>query len=128
MRRVTILFLLAWAASGCGGDKSSGGNNNDPLCECGNGVIECEEACDDGEANSDTEPDACRTNCIRAGCGDGIADTGEECDGEDLRLTICADIGYNHMLGPFQTQVRIRLHWRSSQFTPRSQNAQFTPV
>ncbi|MCB9736818.1 MAG: hypothetical protein H6745_29920 [Deltaproteobacteria bacterium] len=30
--------------------------------------------------NSDSEPDACRTDCAAAGCGDGVVDTGEACD------------------------------------------------
>lgn len=48
---------------------------------CGDGVVfgACEQ-CDDGPANSDTEPDACRTSCTSASCGDGVVDTGEECD------------------------------------------------
>ena len=51
------------------------------LAVCGDGVRSptC-EACDDGPGNSDTLPDACRTNCRRAGCGDGVLDTGEACD------------------------------------------------
>ena len=42
------------------------------------------EECDDGVDNSDTEPDACRTDCIAAGCGDGVHDTDEGCDDGDL--------------------------------------------
>src|SRR5690606_28154113 len=48
--------------------------------ECGDGVVEGREECDDGEDNSDTEVDACRTNCRMAYCGDGVIDTGEVCD------------------------------------------------
>jgi len=47
---------------------------------CGNGQLDGGEECDDGSANSDTLPDACRTSCVEAFCGDGVVDTGEECD------------------------------------------------
>ncbi|TNF25337.1 MAG: hypothetical protein EP329_23210, partial [Deltaproteobacteria bacterium] len=53
---------------------------------CGNGNLEAPEQCDDGTDtgqpayNSDTLPDACRTNCLLAYCGDGVTDTGEQCD------------------------------------------------
>jgi cysteine-rich repeat protein len=43
-------------------------------------AAETEESCDTGAENTDTEPDACRTNCMPARCGDGTLDTGEECD------------------------------------------------
>ena len=48
---------------------------------CGDGAVapHCEQ-CDDGPSNSDTTPDACRTDCRRAHCGDGTLDSGEECD------------------------------------------------
>jgi cysteine-rich repeat protein len=42
------------------------------------------EQCDDGLGNSDTVPDACRTSCERARCGDGVTDSGEECDDANL--------------------------------------------
>ncbi|MBW2977531.1 hypothetical protein KY331_01680 [Candidatus Woesearchaeota archaeon] len=47
---------------------------------CNNGIIEGNEECDDGGDNSDTRPDACRTDCVWYHCGDGVTDTGEECD------------------------------------------------
>ena len=47
---------------------------------CGNGTIDPGEQCDDGPDNSDTDPDACRTNCMNPHCGDGVVDTGEQCD------------------------------------------------
>ena len=50
------------------------------LSQCGNGALEAGEQCDDGNANSDTVADACRTNCQSAHCGDGVPDTGEACD------------------------------------------------
>jgi MYXO-CTERM domain-containing protein len=48
---------------------------------CGDGDINTsDEDCDDGVDNSDTEPDACRLDCQVAVCGDGVVDTGEQCD------------------------------------------------
>ncbi len=47
---------------------------------CGNGVPEDGEECDDGVANSDTTPDACRIDCTNPICGDDVQDSGEECD------------------------------------------------
>ncbi len=48
---------------------------------CGDGARHdlC-EICDAGAANSDTTPDACRTDCRPAHCGDGTIDTAEDCD------------------------------------------------
>ncbi len=44
---------------------------------CGDGLIDAEagESCDDGARNSDTRPNACRTDCTLPVCGDGIVDT-----------------------------------------------------
>jgi MYXO-CTERM domain-containing protein len=50
----------------------------EPLC--GNGRVDPQEECDNGSANHDTQPGACRTTCVRAKCGDQIVDPGEECD------------------------------------------------
>ena len=47
---------------------------------CGDGIVDVDEECDDGEANSDTGPDACRTDCFAAHCGDEVMDSGEDCD------------------------------------------------
>jgi MYXO-CTERM domain-containing protein len=47
---------------------------------CGNGQPDQQEQCDDGPSNSDTLPDACRTDCTRAHCGDAVVDSGEQCD------------------------------------------------
>ena len=48
---------------------------------CGNGIVEAGEDCDFGTANSDTEPDSCRSDCTFAGCGDGVVDTGRNATG-----------------------------------------------
>ena len=50
--------------------------------ECGDGVVDTGEACDEGAQNSDVVPDACRSDCSRPRCGDGVVDMthGEGCD------------------------------------------------
>ena len=48
--------------------------------ECGNGVLEAGEDCDDGIGNSDSTRDACRTDCTAPSCGDSVTDSGEQCD------------------------------------------------
>lgn len=51
---------------------------------CGDGIFSpVDEECDDGEENSDVTPDACRTDCRLPFCGDGVTDTGEDCDDGD---------------------------------------------
>jgi len=47
---------------------------------CGDGTVDQGEECDNGDANSDTVPNACRTDCLQPWCGDTVHDTGEECD------------------------------------------------
>lgn len=47
---------------------------------CGDGLRRGPEQCDNGGANSDSAPDACRTNCRVAFCGDGVEDAAEVCD------------------------------------------------
>jgi cysteine-rich repeat protein len=47
---------------------------------CGDGRREGVEECDDGSQNSDSRPDACRTDCTKARCGDDVKDSREECD------------------------------------------------
>ena len=51
----------------------------DPVT-CGNGSLDPGEACDDGAGNSDSVPDACRTDCTLPTCGEGTLDNGEACD------------------------------------------------
>ncbi len=47
---------------------------------CGDGIEDDDEECDDGAANSDSVPDACRTTCVTSWCGDRVVDGDEECD------------------------------------------------
>ncbi|MEL6759037.1 MAG: choice-of-anchor V domain-containing protein, partial [Myxococcota bacterium] len=67
------------------GNTNDDGNGCGPTClrvnDCGNSIVEpAFETCDDGSGNSDTQPDACRSDCQQAYCGDGVIDTGEACD------------------------------------------------
>lgn len=63
-----------------------GGNQNTcnlPACnwECGDGVVDFNEECDDGNNINDDEcSNACTTNTPDPSCGDGNLDAGEECD------------------------------------------------
>lgn len=98
MRRAVItLSILAFASyMGCGPRGSNTG------AECGNGILEGTEECDDGEMNSDTRPGACRTDCTLFICGDGVMDPGEACDGSDLGGMTCASVGlFGGILGCF---------------------------
>ncbi len=79
-------YYLAWAGddgAGVGGDFRDEFGLADItirlLNVCGNGLVEKDEACDEGLANSDTG--ACTSTCVEAACGDGLVQEGvEECD------------------------------------------------
>ncbi|MCA9657667.1 MAG: hypothetical protein KC486_04945 [Myxococcales bacterium] len=48
---------------------------------CGDGIVEGDEACDDGEANEDGLYGGCTTACaLGPRCGDGLINGGEACD------------------------------------------------
>ncbi|MGB1013186.1 MAG: DUF4215 domain-containing protein [Nannocystaceae bacterium] len=55
---------------------------------CGNGVVEGNEACDDG---NDVETDECLNTCEAAACGDGVVQEGvEDCDdANDVETDTC---------------------------------------
>ena len=90
MKRAALLavgILLVFGACGDddGGQNQSdaGANNNNQAGVCGDGELNSGEECDDGAANSDSSPDACRTDCRNPFCGDGVADSNEDCDDGD---------------------------------------------
>ncbi|MFH2010663.1 MAG: hypothetical protein ABI333_28940 [bacterium] len=105
---LTTVAVLGLLAAACGPSNTVAGNDNNNTNEtgnqnngngnyippgCGNGELDQGEYCDHGALNSDTAPDACRLNCTLAGCGDGVADSFEECDGPDLGGLDCTDFG-----------------------------------
>lgn len=59
--------------------ESSGTDTGMPAPECGNGVVEDNEACDDGNPINE---DMCKNDCTAAVCGDGYVqdEIGEACD------------------------------------------------
>ncbi|MCF7844836.1 MAG: DUF4215 domain-containing protein [Kiritimatiellales bacterium] len=78
-----------------------GDNDNLDICDnqckvpkCGNGEKEYIEECDDGSDNSNSEDGACREDCKRAHCGDGVTDLskGEKCDdGNNVNTDYCSN-------------------------------------
>jgi hypothetical protein len=62
---------------------------------CGNGRIDPGEECDDPRGNSDSRPDACRSDCRLARCGDQTIDTGEACDDGENSGQAYQFIAYN---------------------------------
>ncbi|MDY0001752.1 MAG: DUF4215 domain-containing protein, partial [Polyangia bacterium] len=84
MSKRAVVFLLPGALIACGHGDGASNNAEPPDAQvtglCGDGLQDDGEQCDDGIANSDFAPNACRTNCRLPRCGDWIIDTGEECD------------------------------------------------
>jgi cysteine-rich repeat protein len=67
------------------GDTVASGNGCGTSCErlggCGDETRQdLFEECDQGALNSDVAADACRSDCRRAHCGDGVRDAAEDCD------------------------------------------------
>ncbi len=56
----------------------------EPGPDCGDGILDPGETCDDGDNNNDTQANACRTDCSLPTCGDAVVDSGEECDDGNL--------------------------------------------
>ena len=79
---IRVMFMGALLSCGSTEEKDTG-SPLPPLPGCGDGVVTADEQCDDGEANSDVSPGACRTDCLFARCGDGVVDPDEECDDGD---------------------------------------------
>lgn len=64
----------------CNGTCSFDTSGCSAAANCGDGTLDAGEECDDGGSNSDTNPNACRTNCTLPSCGDGVLDNLETCD------------------------------------------------
>ncbi len=82
----TDVFVSIFSPDIDGGDGSDGnGDAGETPAECGNGIVEPGESCDDGAASA-----SCDADCSPAFCGDGVVNplAGEECDDGNL---ICGD-------------------------------------
>lgn len=95
----------AGGAPGSGGDPELGGDpgvGGDPIDgpACGNGTLENNEICDDGNTEND---DSCLAGCSWASCGDGVPCRGvEECDdGNLLSGDECAQSCLSRTAGDF---------------------------
>ena len=77
----------------CDDGNFTSGDGCDPSCileQCGNGILQFGERCDEGLNNSDTIPNRCRTNCTYPRCGDAITDQTEMCDdGNSVQTDAC---------------------------------------
>lgn len=62
---------------------TAGDTDTMPLPVCGNGVLEADEACDDGDLNGDVGHCADGCQGVMTGCGDGEIQDGELCDDGD---------------------------------------------
>ena len=78
MRAVlSVLLVTALSCSNDDGvthnnDAGSTGNTDAGIAQCGNGIIETLEACDDGNT---VDTDGCLNTCVKASCGDGLVRT-----------------------------------------------------
>ncbi len=93
-RHFTWLFIasltLALHASGCGDD----GKIQFVSLHCGNGVLDDNEECDDGNVSNS---DSCLTTCVFATCGDAFVFKNggtEQCDNTNLDGQTCASLGF----------------------------------
>lgn len=85
-----LLSLLsgALAATACG-DNVPAGVEPEPSANCGDGVVDANEVCDDG---NNVDGDGCAANCASdETCGNGVVDSGESCeDGNTVGADGCS--------------------------------------
>lgn len=109
MMKRNVFFLLAALAlvglMACGDDDNNT-NNNTP--QCGNGIVEGDEACDGAEFAGAVDCSSegfvggtigCAADCTIDvtgcdNCGDGIKDDDETCDGTDFGTATCVTEGH----------------------------------
>ncbi len=81
----------------------------EPEPVCGNGVVEGDEACDDG---NDLNTDECTDTCQVAACGDGYVQEGVEQLNIRSYAPLRAILGHFSTIDPDSIQIRSKF-WRS---------------
>ena len=75
--------------SGTNSTDTDTGDTGDTEGDCGNGILEADEECDDGNS---TTSDGCTNACTLPFCGDGIVQVGEACDdANDIDDDMCTN-------------------------------------
>jgi cysteine-rich repeat protein len=91
-RSLLLLAAVIGMSAGCIGTD----DGPDPFRNCGNGVVEGKEDCDDANA---VDNDDCLGSCMLNVCGDEFVNTAgpeniEECDGRFLNNATCRSLGF----------------------------------
>ncbi len=88
MRVARVVLLSAAGMAVACASRGPGAGAVGPEPECGNAIVEGDEACDEGLFNSDTG--LCTTACAEQACGDGFVGSDEVCDdGNDVEDDAC---------------------------------------
>lgn len=83
MGTLRAMLRLLWLVAACNNPADTAPPVEDEVFVppgCGDSVLDADEECDDGGANSDTSADTCRSDCRLPRCGDLVVDSGETCD------------------------------------------------
>jgi hypothetical protein len=106
-----LLLTCAFACiTACGGDDDDDDDNDSGATVCGDGIINGTEECDGDQLGAATCASAgdftggelaCADDCtfdtsgctVDGACGNGVIDTGEDCDGDELGDATCATAG-----------------------------------
>jgi cysteine-rich repeat protein len=87
--RDTVDFTVGYGSNGAFHSDSTGIDVTITRPDCGHGVLDPGEECDDGNTSDN---DACRNDCRFNVCGDGFRDPAtEQCDDGNADLTVTID-------------------------------------